>query len=355
MTDEGRGSLALSRARKILVVGARGGVGKSTIASQLAFGLAAAGKRVGVLDADVGGPSAPMMLGLASGKIRLLREGWAPVTSPDGALACVSTGNMQADDADGAAIVWRGPRKNGLIKQFLRETSWGGERGELDYLIVDTPPGVSEEMLSAVQLLHGTGGIDGAVLVTSSQPSVVADTRRHAGVCRKLNVPLLGVVENMSSMRIPLAEMLSMLEVDGHPEATRVLVDAAKSAGIDSAVVGLPLFSAAGTPSAARAMAEALATPFLGAVPFDPKLHEAAQSGARLLDASPRSPAAVASDAVVQGGALSRAPLPLPSLSKTLSRFSNLTDPFSLRWDTRAALLTAIDAAGTNKAPAAVE
>ncbi len=147
---------------KILVLSGKGGVGKSTFSAQLSFALAASRDvEVGLMDIDICGPSIPRMLGLMGEEIHRTAEGWQPVYVEDN-LGVMSVGFML--ESEDAAVIWRGPKKNGLIKQFLRDVQWG----ELDYLVVDTPPGTSDEHLSVTQYLKSTG-IDGAVIVTTPQ------------------------------------------------------------------------------------------------------------------------------------------------------------------------------------------
>jgi Mrp family chromosome partitioning ATPase len=130
---------------KLLVLSGKGGVGKSTVACQLAFALAGQGFQVGLLDVDITGPSVPRMLGLLGHEVHQSAAGWSPVYVDDN-LGVMSIGFMlpNADDA----IIWRGPKKSGIIKQFLVDVQWG----DLDYLIIDTPPGTSDEHISIVQV-----------------------------------------------------------------------------------------------------------------------------------------------------------------------------------------------------------
>lgn len=153
---------------KILVLSGKGGVGKSTFSSQLAFAFAGLGYHVGLLDVDICGPSIPQMLGLSGHEVHQSASGWSPVFVEEN-LGVMSIGFMlpNADDA----VIWRGPRKNGLIKQFLTDVDWG----KLDYLIVDTPPGTSDEHISIVQLLKESH-VDGAVIVTTPQVLVYVKT-----------------------------------------------------------------------------------------------------------------------------------------------------------------------------------
>ena len=176
--------------RKVLVLSGKGGVGKSTMSAQLAFALAADGLRVGLLDIDICGPSIPQMLGLRGQTVHQSASGWSPVyvtqssvagadTAGDGEgggsdndddieLGVMSIGFMLPSEDD--AVVWRGPRKNGLIKQFLTDVDWGA----LDYLLVDTPPGTSDEHISLVQYLAKALGEDDGALVRATQPTCIS-------------------------------------------------------------------------------------------------------------------------------------------------------------------------------------
>jgi len=169
----------LSRVKHIvLVLSGKGGVGKSTFSSQLAFTLAAQGRSVGLLDVDICGPSIPRMLGALGAKVHQSVDGWSPVWLTEG-LGVMSIGFMLPGEDD--AVIWRGPKKNGLIQQFLGDVEWG----ELDYLVVDTPPGTSDEHISVVQLLKGGGGANlaGAVVVTTPQEVALADVRKELNFC----------------------------------------------------------------------------------------------------------------------------------------------------------------------------
>ena len=165
---------------KVLVLSGKGGVGKSTMACQLAFALAADGLRVGLLDVDICGPSVPQMLGLRGATVHQSASGWSPVYVTQEAALGGGGGDEMADDdvelgvmsigfmlpKEDDAVIWRGPRKNGLIKQFLTDVEWG----TLDYLLVDTPPGTSDEHISLVQYLaKALGPDDGALIVSTPQ------------------------------------------------------------------------------------------------------------------------------------------------------------------------------------------
>lgn len=168
----------------VLVLSGKGGVGKSTFSSQLAFTLAEQGMSVGLLDVDICGPSVPRMLGAVGAKVHKSASGWSPVWLTEN-LGVMSIGFMLPSEDD--AVIWRGPKKNGLITQFLGDVEWG----ELDYLIVDTPPGTSDEHISVVQLLCGGEGgagapcanLAGAVVITTPQEVAMADVRKELNFC----------------------------------------------------------------------------------------------------------------------------------------------------------------------------
>lgn len=147
------------------------------MSAQLAFALANQGKQVGLLDIDICGPSIPTMLGLVGQEVHQSASGWSPVYVEDN-LGVMSIGFMLPTTDD--AVIWRGPRKNGLIKQFLTDVDWG----QLDYLIIDTPPGTSDEHISIVQYLKATT-VDGAVIVTTPQEVAMADVRKEINFCKK--------------------------------------------------------------------------------------------------------------------------------------------------------------------------
>jgi Mrp family chromosome partitioning ATPase len=194
---------------KLLVLSGKGGVGKSTVACQLAFALAAKGFQVGLLDVDITGPSVPRMLGLLGQEVHQSAAGWSPVYVDDN-LGVMSIGFMlpNADDA----IIWRGPKKSGIIKQFLVDVQWG----ELDYLIIDTPPGTSDEHISIVQYMK-EADLDGAVVVTTPQEVALSDVRKELNFCHKTNINVLGVVENMSGVQRPLSDV-KFVGADGNDE-----------------------------------------------------------------------------------------------------------------------------------------
>ena len=178
---------------KILVLSGKGGVGKSTVAVNLACSLAAAGKNVGLLDVDIHGPSIPTLLNLTGNLLPGTGEGLLPVEF-DNRLKVISIGFLLRDPDD--AVIWRGPMKGKMIKQFIEDVEWG----DLDFLIVDSPPGTGDEPLSVVQLLEDA---DGAIIVTTPQQVAISDVRKAITFCRQVDLPILGVLENMSGFVCP--------------------------------------------------------------------------------------------------------------------------------------------------------
>ncbi|KAJ3056464.1 Nucleotide-binding protein 2 [Rhizophlyctis rosea] len=205
---------ALSRVKHIvLVLSGKGGVGKSTVTTELALSLVEQGKKVGVLDVDLTGPSVPRMFGLDGHQIHQASSGWVPVYADESKnLAVMSIGFLLQNKDD--AVVWRGPKKNAMIKQFLQEVAWG----ELDYLLIDTPPGTSDEHISVAEYLKEYNP-DGAVIVTTPQAVSLADVRKELSFCRKVKIPILGVVENMSGFVCPHCTECSDLFSKGGGEA----------------------------------------------------------------------------------------------------------------------------------------
>jgi len=181
----------------VLVLSGKGGVGKSTIAVQLSLGLVESGYRVGLLDIDLCGPSIPTMLCIEDQTVHQCSKGWVPVyADKEQQLAVMSIGFLLASRND--AVVWRGPKKNAMIKQFLKDVYWN----DVDYLIIDTPPGTSDEHISVVEMLRQYSP-DGAILVTTPQEVAVTDVRRELTFCLKTNISIIGVVENMSGFVCP--------------------------------------------------------------------------------------------------------------------------------------------------------
>ena len=178
---------------KVLVLSGKGGVGKSTVAANLAISLSRLNKRVGLLDIDIHGPSIPKILNLEKRLVQVQGQTILPVEI-DPNLKVMSIGFLLRNRDD--AVIWRGPMKYQMIKQFLKDVKWGS----LDFLIVDSPPGTGDEPLSIVQLLANA---DGALIVTTPQQIALSDVRKSISFCRNLNLPILGVLENMSGFICP--------------------------------------------------------------------------------------------------------------------------------------------------------
>jgi ATP-binding protein involved in chromosome partitioning len=172
----------------VAIASGKGGVGKSTVSTNLAVSLALDGARVGVLDADIYGPNIPMMFGL-SGKPLIRNNKMVPLVAYG--VEVISMGFLMPD---GEAVVWRGPMLHKAIQQLFTDVEWAGDGGELDYLIVDLPPGTGDAQLSLAQSVPLTGG----VIITGPQAVAVADARRGATAFQRLEVPILGVIENMT-------------------------------------------------------------------------------------------------------------------------------------------------------------
>jgi len=280
---------------KILVLSGKGGVGKSTFSAQLAFALAQQGKQVGLLDIDICGPSIPRMLGLVGHEVHQSASGWSPVYVEDN-LGVMSIGFMLPSKDD--AIIWRGPRKNGLIKQFLTDVNWN----ELDYLIVDTPPGTSDEHISIVQYLKSSN-IDGAIVVTTPQEVAMADVRKELNFCKKTGLNVLGVVENMSDIRIPFSVIgqpnsgVRMVDQNGNDvselimERVRMMCPELLSVRLESDLFKLPENSSSSSVNTPAGMAKVFNVPFLGRLPMDPNMMRACEEGKSFLEAYPNSSA----------------------------------------------------------------
>mmetsp|Transcript_876 Transcript_876/g.1215 ORF Transcript_876/g.1215 Transcript_876/m.1215 type:complete len:272 (+) Transcript_876:89-904(+) len=182
----------------ILVLSGKGGVGKSTVSVQLAKLLSQQKRdsrplKVGVLDIDLCGPSLVRMFGLDKGSIHQSSSGWVPVYTDDSKVLGLISIAFLLSDKD-APVIWRGPKKNATIRQFLEDVHWG----DIDYLVIDTPPGTSDEHLSCVEILSKHEQSLSALIVSTPQQVAISDVRKEISFCRKLKVPILGVIENMS-------------------------------------------------------------------------------------------------------------------------------------------------------------
>ncbi|KAK0346679.1 cytosolic Fe-S cluster assembly factor cfd1 [Friedmanniomyces endolithicus] len=241
----------------VLVLSGKGGVGKSSVTTQLALTLSLKGHSVGVLDVDLTGPSIPRFFGIENEKVRQAPGGWIPVpvhaaqnghgrtngngdaahtnglAKVHGSLACMSLGFLLGDRGD--AVVWRGPKKTAMVRQFLSDVLWGS----LDYLLIDTPPGTSDEHISLVETLLKEATLEqmaGAVIVTTPQAISISDVKKEINFCRKTGVNILGVIENMAGFVCPNCS-----------ECTNV-------------------FSKGG----GQVMAQEFDVPFMGSLPIDP-------------------------------------------------------------------------------------
>jgi ATP-binding protein involved in chromosome partitioning len=233
--------------KNVIAVGAgKGGVGKTTVAVNLAMALVRAGSRVGLIDADIYGPNVPMMLGL---KTQLATDGDKIVPAEQYGLQVVSMGFLASDDAP---IIWRGPMLHSVIKQFFHDVAWDN----LDYLVVDLPPGTGDVVLSLSQLAY----VAGAIVVTTPQPVALSDSRRAVAMYQKLNIPVLGLIENMSYFVCPSCRHESDIFGRGGGE---------------------------------RAAAE-LKIPFLGAIPISEPIRQGGDDGVPLVMGHPESPVAAA-------------------------------------------------------------
>jgi Mrp family chromosome partitioning ATPase len=201
------------------------------------------------------------MMGVEKETIHISNEGWSPVWVSDN-LAVMSV-QFMLPSAD-SAVIWRGAKKNGLIKQFLKDVVWG----DLDFLLVDTPPGTSDEHLSVNAFLQGSSGVAGALVVTTPQEVALLDVRKELDFCRKAGIKVLGLVENMSGFVCPKCTK----ESDIFPAST----------------------------GGAEGLAREVGVPFLGKVPLDPRIGLACDEGESFFDAWPESPACDALKGVVR-------------------------------------------------------
>lgn len=207
----------------IIVCSGKGGVGKSSVSAQLALSLHASSPsaRVGVLDVDLTGPSIPRMLGLDGHGVHQSSDGWVPVYADalgDGEprLACMSVGFLLKKKGD--SVVWRGPKKNAMIRQFLSDVRWG----ELDYLVVDTPPGTSDEHLSLIEHLAPVHSRLSAVIVTTPQAVALLDAMKCLSFTRAVALPVLGLIENMSGYVCPCCgDVSNVFSTGGGAEMAR--------------------------------------------------------------------------------------------------------------------------------------
>jgi len=230
--------------RIIAVSSGKGGVGKSTVATNLAIALASAGARVGLMDADVYGPNVPRMMGV-NAPPPVVNEKIVPLQAHG--VKVISLGFLIERDQP---AIWRGPIVMKIVTQFLRDVAWG----QLDYFLVDMPPGTGDAQLSLVQATH----VDGAIIVTTPQDVATGDALRGAKMFQRVNVPVLGIVENMSWFECPHC---------GKPT---------------------PIFGTGG----GKRLADELELPLLGEIPLYPRIHEGGDRGTPIVVAEPDAAAA---------------------------------------------------------------
>jgi ATP-binding protein involved in chromosome partitioning len=231
--------------KNVIAVGAgKGGVGKTTVAVNLAIALSKCGSKVGLMDADIYGPNVPIMLGMKS---QLTNDGQKILPAEKYGLQVISMGFLTTDDAP---IIWRGPMLHGALQQFFREVRWT----DLDYLVVDLPPGTGDVSLSLSQ----TVPVAGAIIVTTPQQVSLADSRRAAAMYRKLNIPPLGIIENMSYFVCTNCQHES--DIFGHGGGEQMATD--------------------------------LGIPFVGRIPIYQPIREGSDVGVPLMISEPESPAA---------------------------------------------------------------
>ncbi|MGB1697293.1 MAG: P-loop NTPase [Thermoplasmatota archaeon] len=262
---------------KFIVASGKGGVGKSTVASNLAAVLAAQGHTVGLLDMDLTGPNIPTMFGIKESGVKESEEGGLIPIAVNENLRVMS---MQFLLPEGdQAVVWRGPIKMQVIGQFLGDVAWG----DMDYLIVDLPPGSSDEPLSVAQNIPDA---DGMILVTTPQEVAVGDVRKSVNFANKLQMPVLGVIENMSGLMVEgHTDPGATVELDTGVETVQATAD-----GDGKFSVNLQIFEMGG----GEAMAKAMNVPFLGRIPMDLRVNRAGDAGSPIAVAESDSPAKTA-------------------------------------------------------------
>ena len=234
---------------KYVILSGKGGVGKSTFATQFAWVLSE-DKQVGLCDYDICGPSIPQMFGQIGVQAMAGMSGIQPIYVTEN-LCTMSIGYIVSQET---AIIWKGPKKTSLIRQFIKDVDWG----ELDYLIIDTPPGTSDEHLSIVSILNKCG-VDGAIIITTPQDVSLIDVRKEINFCKRIGLPIIGVVENMSGFVCPCCGKESVIFPATHGGAEK--------------------------------MCEEMGVKFLGKIPLDPLIAKSCDVGAPYFLENPNAPA----------------------------------------------------------------
>ncbi|MBN1444523.1 MAG: Mrp/NBP35 family ATP-binding protein [Candidatus Omnitrophica bacterium] len=227
---------------KILVMSGKGGVGKTTVAVNLAYAMAVSGKKTGLLDVDLHGPNVAKMLGI-EGKTLAQNNGAITPFAAEHGLKVISMALLLENSDE--PVIWRGPLKTGVIGQFLGDVEWG----DLDYLIIDSPPGTGDEPLSICQLIKD---ITGAIIVTTPQDVAILDSRKAVMFARRLDVPVTGIIENMSGFTCPHCHKNINIFKKGGAEKT----------------------------------AQSMNIPFLGCISFNPQMVEAGDAGIPFISSS---------------------------------------------------------------------
>eukprot|EP01112_Ceratiomyxa_fruticulosa_P000139 TRINITY_DN1015_c0_g1_i3.p1 TRINITY_DN1015_c0_g1~~TRINITY_DN1015_c0_g1_i3.p1 ORF type:complete len:311 (+),score=52.76 TRINITY_DN1015_c0_g1_i3:219-1151(+) len=233
---------------KIIVMAGKGGVGKSSMTSLISYALAERGKKVGILDVDICGPSIPKLMNVTSQSVINTPYGWKPISDPTHKIGVMSI-HFMLDSSD-SPVMWRGPRKTQLIKRFLKDTFWG----RLDFMIIDTPPGTSDEHLAVLSNLS-TAQPTGAIIVTTPQDVALTTVRKEITFCQKMGIKILGIVENMSGYACPCCDEVTDIFRRGGGEA----------------------------------LAKEFGFPFLGRVPIDPALGNSGEEGKCSICTYPKS------------------------------------------------------------------
>ena len=239
----------------IIVMSGKGGVGKSTVSSNLAAMLSMQGYQTGIMDVDITGPNIPKMFGVEDEKLHVLDEKLIPVTVPP-SMKLMSMAFLLPDKD--SPVMWRGPVKMGAIKQFIEDVNWG----YLDYLVVDMPPGTGDEALSIVQLMPKA---DGMIIVTTPQDVALLDSRKSLRFGAETRIPIIGIVENMSGFVCPHCGEITNIFKSGGGEAA----------------------------------ARELNVQFLGKVPIEPGVVDAGDSGMPVVLKYPESASAKAFESIV--------------------------------------------------------